>query len=146
VDQGVAREYSRTGGGAPPSRADGEKRHDQRHDDWSEMSDSGDSLITEVLRASNMDPHNSKMREAMAHMLREAETLVGSGGDPSGRSVAPRMLATPQSHDNNVGIRHLDVQTCVCSSALSESLRHKEGRYQLIEQSGHLLESIDGLK
>jgi hypothetical protein len=43
VDQGVAREYSRTGGGAPPSRADGEKRHDQRHDDWNEMSDSGDS-------------------------------------------------------------------------------------------------------
>jgi hypothetical protein len=79
VDQGLAKEYSRTGGGAPPSRADGEKRHDQRHDDWSEMSDSGDSLITEVLRASNMDPHNSKMREAMAHMLRKAQTLVGQG-------------------------------------------------------------------
>jgi hypothetical protein len=29
VDQGVAREYSRTGGGAPPSRADVGKRHDQ---------------------------------------------------------------------------------------------------------------------
>jgi hypothetical protein len=32
----------------------------------------------------------------MAHMLREAQTLVGSG-DPSGRSAAPHMLATPQS-------------------------------------------------
>jgi hypothetical protein len=42
-----------------------------------------------------MDPHNSKMREAMAHMLREAQTVVGSG-DPSGRS-APPMLTTPQS-------------------------------------------------
>jgi hypothetical protein len=60
------------------------------------MSDLGDSLITEILRASNMDPHNSKMREAMAHMLREAQTLVGSG-DPSGRSAAPSMLTTPQS-------------------------------------------------
>jgi hypothetical protein len=55
-DHEVSRDNSRAGGGAPPSRADGEKRRDQRHDDWSELPNSGDSLITEVLRASNMAP------------------------------------------------------------------------------------------
>jgi hypothetical protein len=39
-DRDVARDYSRMGGGVPHSSADGGERHDQWHDDWSEMSDS----------------------------------------------------------------------------------------------------------
>jgi hypothetical protein len=48
-----------------------------------------------------MDPQNVKMREAMAHVFREAQALSGSGGS-SGKTASPPMLATSQGQARRV--------------------------------------------
>jgi hypothetical protein len=58
----------------------------------SEVSGSEDSIITEVLRRTQLDPSNTQLREALAEMMKEAKTQLVSGG--AGRDLrktqAPR--------------------------------------------------------